>query len=66
MALYVKKNKSLENLSVSNNIKLHNPKQKPDGLKFLLDTLYEIRFQIRKLDISGNLGMNAPGTLESF
>jgi len=56
----------LENLDVSYSIKKHHEEQQPDGLKALLGSLYKIRTQIRKLDISGNLGINAPGTLDAL
>jgi hypothetical protein len=46
------------------NIKSHSECQHKDGLKNLLEAIYSIRFQIRKLDISGNKGINSPGALD--
>ena len=66
MGLYIKPHSNLENLDVSYSIKMHRVDQKPDGLKFLFDCLYDIRNQIRKLNVSGNMGVNAPGTMDSM
>ena len=64
LATFIKGQKELENLNVEQNIKDHKAGQHKFGLKHILEAVYERRHQIRRLDISGNYGVNSEGALD--
>jgi hypothetical protein len=64
LATFIKGQKSLENLNVEQNVKDHQTCQHNNGLKHILEAVYQIRHQIRKFDISGNRGINSDGALD--
>ena len=66
LATLIKGQKQLENLNVEQNVKDHKAGQHKLGLKHILEAVYDRRHQIRRLDISGNHGINSEGALDVF